>query len=893
MKKLIHVFFALTLGLLIAGCAKEYDDTELQGKVDKLTQDVNTLKANQAAMQAVIDVWKAGGYVQSIDNSVPGQHTITFYGENGKTVVLYDGKDGNDGAQGPQGADGDSFFKSIIPTEDGVTFIMNDEAETTFTIPFAKAFKLVIENTEAEVEAGKEVEFPYTVQNANSTTTVDVFAGGNYAAVVNETDKKIVVTAPDPVANGSVLAWAQNEEGLFSMKKLNFFQKADTKVITTEEAYQAIHAEAGEFVVDLVSNVDIVVPAPDVDWVTVAVTKADYKLTLTLTDNTTGAPREVVLKINRADNGKQVQEIKIIQLFGEPEPEPVAYYLFNGAAGKHGISTTSSSYVPATWSAPNSLETVPAGYPENAGWKVTLGNVQDNGAGDFWFGSNSGNKAKLTLGSSEYPEDAAIATALEVQTTATYYGALVCTTNFPNISKIEISSASEMGGGQATTMWVVKSTDNGATYSVVKKIDAPAKAANTKFTVKIAKADRSESASYALVFYRSGGQFQYKAPQILFYSADPSSPEPEKVLTVERVWGKYPVAVGKAWTTEYAEAAPYIVGNDRTMAADDKYVYVAAASSSTKGILAINLADPAQVKDVNVTGVEGGFFATACVRTIYDPATQKYILLAGTLAHDTDCTFKVYAWKDGIDSAPSVLINWNTNNGSPRRVGDFFTVSGDWANGEIWVRINETGKSTSFKWNITNGEAGSVLGGGMGYGGSAGMGSIYKYNVAAKQVVLVTPTIGRFFKYQDNDGWLNVNSDGVDWAGIDNSVMARKFGITPFEFNGKKYIAYVKKGFYDNSGNAARARVKIIEDQGSAETFLASLETDNVLYEFPIQNKNNAKTAEEFNEVYFTDGPSIAGQEMANCAVVPGEDCVYIVGHLFNVGVSVFKMYMK
>ena len=314
MKRLIFVFFALTLCLAVASCGKEYDDTELKGKVDKLTEEVNTLKANQQAMQAVIDVWKAGGYVQSIDDSVPGQHTITFYGENGKgkTVVLYDGAQGAQGPQGPQGESGDSFFKSVTSDNNGVTFEKTDG--TKIFIPFAKAFKLVIENPAAEVEAGQDVEFTYSVQNANESTTVDVFAGGNYAAVVKEADKKIVVTAPDPIASGSVLAWAQNDEGLFSMKKLSFTAKADVTIETKEEDYQAISGLAGNFDVDVVSNVDIEVPAPDVDWVSVVVTKASYKITLTLNENNTGAPRETTLKILRADNGQQVQQIKIIQL---------------------------------------------------------------------------------------------------------------------------------------------------------------------------------------------------------------------------------------------------------------------------------------------------------------------------------------------------------------------------------------------------------------------------------------------------------------------------------------------------------------------------------------------------------------------------------------------------
>ena len=223
MKSFFKTLFICTFVIgLFAACTKEADNSELKEKVDAISAELNTLKAQQQAMQTVIEAWKKGGYIQSIDNSVPGQHTITFYGENGKSVVIYDGidgqdgKDGKDGKDGVYGKDGDSFFKSIVTTEEGVTFTLMDD--TSFTIPFVKAFKLVIENPSAEVEAGQTVEFPYEVKNANATTTVEVFAGGNYQAVVNDTEKKIVVTAPDPAAAGSVLAWAQNEEGLFSMR---------------------------------------------------------------------------------------------------------------------------------------------------------------------------------------------------------------------------------------------------------------------------------------------------------------------------------------------------------------------------------------------------------------------------------------------------------------------------------------------------------------------------------------------------------------------------------------------------------------------------------------------------------------------------------------------------
>lgn len=304
MKKILFVFFALSLGLLIAGCNKEYDDTELKGKIDNLTEEVNTLKANQLAMQAVIDVWKAGGYVQSIDNSVPGQHTITFYGENGKTVVLYDG------GQGPQGPQGDSFFKSVVTTEDGVTFTLSDG--TSFTIPFAKAFKLLIETTTAAAEDGATLEFPYTVNGKNSTTEVDAFASGSYG--VSVTEEKVIVHVPDPATPGKVLVWAQNGEGLFSMVKLNFTVEGKVTVITAEDDLLTIPARATSFNINLVSNVDIKIDQPAETWVSVALTKAAYTCTLTLQPNTTTAPREATLIVRRIDDNTQVQAIKIVQL---------------------------------------------------------------------------------------------------------------------------------------------------------------------------------------------------------------------------------------------------------------------------------------------------------------------------------------------------------------------------------------------------------------------------------------------------------------------------------------------------------------------------------------------------------------------------------------------------
>ena len=251
----------------------------------------------------------------------------------------------------------------------------------------------------------------------------------------------------------------------------------------------------------------------------------------------------------------------------------------------------------------------------------------------------------------------------------------------------------------------------------------------------------------------------------------------------------------------------------------------------------------------------------------------------------TDWTFNVYAYTNGIDAAPTKVISWNANG---RRVGDFFNVVGDWSKGEIWARSN--GTTHAFMWPITNGTVGGVQGTDkMGYDGAKGMGQIYKYDVDSKQTLLITPTIGRFFSYKDSEGWIDMNQGGIDWARSDNSAFAKLFGIKPFEFGGKKYIAYVRKL------DARRSKLEIIEDKGSAANFQASIEENTVqnryIFARPVQNKNdNAKTDEEFRAILDAGDGSIANQEMSNCSVVPVEDGVLIVAHHYRVGVVVFKM---
>ena len=381
MKSIFKALLACSVGLVLAGCAKEYDDSALKGEVNSLKTELENLRSsissinNQiAGLTSTIEQWKTGGYVQSIQElGDKSGFTITFVG--GKTVTLYHGQKGDPGAtgkdgkapslkmdtdgifywtidgefilvdgqkvpanvtpvfsvnddgdlimtvggkttnlghvKGADGTSGEALFEKIEPGEDAVVFTL--KGGDSFTIPLAKAFKLVIENPAQEVTAGQQVEIAYTVQNANATTVVDCFAGGNYTASI--ADGKVVVTVPDPVVNGQVLVWAQNGEGLFSMVKLLFSVKADVVIVTPEEQYQAIPGEAGNFVINLTSNIPVEAKVPaDATWLQAAITRADYILTVVCEKNTTGAPREAVIDIVRTDNGQTVQTVKVVQL---------------------------------------------------------------------------------------------------------------------------------------------------------------------------------------------------------------------------------------------------------------------------------------------------------------------------------------------------------------------------------------------------------------------------------------------------------------------------------------------------------------------------------------------------------------------------------------------------
>ena len=339
---------------------------------------------------------------------------------------------------------------------------------------------------------------------------------------------------------------------------------------------------------------------------------------------------------------------------------------------------------------------------------------------------------------------------------------------------------------------------------------------------------------------------------------------------VERAWGKYP----PEWATLNSN-------KDRNAAMDDEYVYVVKAGGDVKGIVGYSITDPSKTVQVKTDAIiDEGTFATSCVKTILDPATGKKILLVCNLAMTKGAHLYLYAYDKGIDQDPTVLLSdYTLPSWADRRFGDFFTVVGDWSKGAVWFRTFTEGAATTARFNIENGALKSQTPDGFNYGGDATKGkkaAFYQFGMSETSGLLITTDLGLFYD-------LN-SADSKPWATLDHSVFKNHFGFTLFEFDGEKYMAFTK--MY----NAARAWLTIIKSTGNHQDDLETYAKEggvNIVYQGAIQ------IAEDGPSTNVMEGATYTDQSTGSCDVVVKEDAAYIMGHLHNTGLSVFKMYKK
>ena len=337
-----------------------------------------------------------------------------------------------------------------------------------------------------------------------------------------------------------------------------------------------------------------------------------------------------------------------------------------------------------------------------------------------------------------------------------------------------------------------------------------------------------------------------------------SVPIPEKTPSVS-MQAKAVLAKKSNATASWLTVNSWTANMDRNAAFDGTNVYIANVNTSKPEIKVIPVANPEEVNTVNVTGVSGGYFPMSCIRTI--PNGNEHILIASSMGgsswENEGTKVNIYAWDNGIDNAPTVLCNnWTAFSG--RRWGDQFTVCGTWEKGELWFRSQAS--ATTAKYEIVNGilkNPGSPAGWGNIASDQIYLGSVYRYNMSATQL-LVVPGATNACLY-DFDGNKTELTRPYGYIG----------GLTPFEYEGKKFIAYIELPGI----SAKSAELKVIEDtDGNLET---ALNDGLVVFSEKLTEENNTQ---------------VCGNSGMSCNVVTKDGKTYIFGHAQNLGFAVYEI---
>ena len=355
-------------------------------------------------------------------------------------------------------------------------------------------------------------------------------------------------------------------------------------------------------------------------------------------------------------------------------------------------------------------------------------------------------------------------------------------------------------------------------------------------------------------------------------------PIPPQLFT--RQWGIFATSSTNPWQATFG------LSDARNITMDDEYIYIPQSAGGDPVLKAVSIADPAQVKNVNVSGIAGGTHTLSCVRMIpnTDPAVNggKDILSACCLSLGEGSHLNFYVWLNGIDKAPAISIVED----SGRRLGDKYIVLGSWNNGEVYLKDYNTGNIV--RYAMVDGRIGEWPGAdGLAYArgrfdynasvpDAAGcIGSAYVYPGAPKAGsdipagFLVTSTASAHFLG---------NTSGNVFASTADLGMPLTHGYSFFTDakTGLKYIAYVGV-----EASQAQGSVRVIADlAGTPDGFLGALQSHKVVFEAPVQDAMDATVV----------SPCPATHSTGDCVVREINGETYMAVMIQNVGISVFKM---
>ena len=409
--------------------------------------------------------------------------------------------------------------------------------------------------------------------------------------------------------------------------------------------------------------------------------------------------------------------------------------------------------------------------------------------------------------------------------------------------------------------------------------------ANTDITDRTIIRANIKDNTYIFSCYKSG-----QDPICFFTEEESTDPTPEPKLVVERVWGKFSTA-SASWN-EYYGGTP---NTDRNVAMDDNYVYIAETRTDAAKLWAISIDDPSDVKEVNTTGVAGGFWPLACPRVINDANGVGYLMASNMNGiGETGENPRLYIWKDGIDAAPEAI---ELNCSKPyERIGDTFSFWGTYDKGmlllasttgnvRMWKFVNkilENGTWVNCRYIVTPKVEGVAayfpFPDDKNHGVYAVRDEVQAYNAAIEDDADAwagkknpdDPTGPRLTAFN-----LNVAPSGTNYF-----LNATSFQYIPF--NGKKYLAHTRQV----STTDGRLVITEGEDSDTWAQVLAKRHGGSIMYQAAIQE--DAAMQDEYNP-----SPRESGHSGMDIAWREIDGALYIACVKQNVGLSLFKMSVK
>lgn len=351
-----------------------------------------------------------------------------------------------------------------------------------------------------------------------------------------------------------------------------------------------------------------------------------------------------------------------------------------------------------------------------------------------------------------------------------------------------------------------------------------------------------------------------------------------KSLSLEKVWGHHGVAGVAGWAEYVSGCEGKLDTYTRSAAFDDDFVYVPKFSTEAAGgdfveasIYKFKVSDGSFAGLVQRTtdpdymaGTWASTVPVSCVRVMKntDPAVNggKDILVATNLCDAQNV--RAYAWENGVDQQPKLIANFS----NARRMGDRISVSGTYQSGRIWYRQSLSASMTAWL-SVTNGTTPSYgfdALGAMPLGDAESMGEYQDF--------------GKFGLVSTNSGVGLHLVNGLEEVKVYPSLK-RCYGWSPFEFNGKNYLAFLHM-----AGGTNMPIVTVLEGESDTVSHLqATLDNYNVVLQGSIASADPTNLSAT---------TAYATNNQGDCSVRIIDGVPYIMGFARG-GLAVFKVVMK